>query len=540
MSQLAEIPRQVPDVFHPLIMRVGGVRRALILLVGVAAAGLILLLANVANRPTFVPAFSGIPLEQSGRVTERLESEKIPYRLEAGGTQIQVPAGDLARARVALAQDGLPSAGRPGLELFDQPSWGMTDFTQRVNYRRALEGELERTISKMRGIEAAQVHLALRETAGFRRGNDRPAEASVVLKLMSGATPPPDVVQGIAHLTASSVDGLESNKVTVLDEGGRLLSTPDEPGSLTGLTSRQLSVQREVEQHLEKKAEQILSQLVGPGNSRVQISAAVNFDRVERTVQSVDPERQALVTEQKAEIIPGAEGGAGSTNTANSYETSRSVETVSGAIGNVQRLTVAVLVNEPPLAVPTPDGDDDVVPAARVASPDLAQVEALVRAAVGVDPARGDQVSVVKVPFAPVFDVTDAPLSTWERVETVQKPILTALALLLVFVVALVGIRALRPTAVSELAAASAPRAIGLPTDAAALTAGAMQPSTIVTTAEPIMVGSTNDDAPAAALAADAPRVLSPGQILRDRVVVSVESDPDIAARLVRNWLRES
>src|SRR5919206_21752 len=114
-----------------------------------------------------------------------------------------VPAADLAKARVALAQQGLPAGARPGLELFDQPSWGMTDFAQRVNYRRALEGELERTIGKMRGVEGAQVHLALPERVSFRDAG-RPAEASVVLRLRGGQSAEPEVVRGIAHLVASS------------------------------------------------------------------------------------------------------------------------------------------------------------------------------------------------------------------------------------------------------------------------------------------------------------------------------------------------
>ncbi len=129
--------------------------------VGIATALLIVGLAKWATAPTGVPAFSGLPLETVGEVTRRLDEAGIAYSLENGGGEIRVASDEPPRARVLLAGEGLPTAGRPGLELFDQPSWGMTDFTQRINYRRAMEGELERTIGKMRGIDAAQVHLSI-------------------------------------------------------------------------------------------------------------------------------------------------------------------------------------------------------------------------------------------------------------------------------------------------------------------------------------------------------------------------------------------
>src|SRR5436305_6626912 len=186
----------MPDLPAPLNTLLNGTRRILVLVIGVAAAGLIFAVSQWAGAPTWVPAFSGIPLESVSQMTDKLDQAGVKYKLERGGADIMVAVADLAKARVALAKGGIPMAGRPGLELFDQPSWGMTDFTQRINYRRALEGELERTISKMRGIELAQVHIAMQEGNVFRAA-DRPLEASVVLKLQNGETPPNDVVEGI-------------------------------------------------------------------------------------------------------------------------------------------------------------------------------------------------------------------------------------------------------------------------------------------------------------------------------------------------------
>jgi flagellar M-ring protein FliF len=498
-----------PPVVQEWMGRVGGPRRALLLAVGLGAAVLIFAFSRWATAPDWVPLFSGMPLETAGRVTAKLSESGIGYRLEMGGSEIRVAATDLPRARVLLAGEGLPSAGRPGLELFDQPSWGMTDFTQRINYRRALEGELERTVGRMRGVESAKVHLAMHESASFRRA-DRPAEASVVIQLRSGMAAAPDVVQGIAHLVASSVDGLAAERVTVLDDTGRLLSQPHDAGSLAGLSNRQLGIQREIETYLEGKAEEIVSRIVGPGNARIQVSAAVNFDRVERTTETVDPDRQALATEQRAEIIPGPEGGAGSTNQATTFENSRSLETYAGATGTVRRLSVAVLVNDRVLP-----GENGPTVEPRTAE-ELTRIEALVRGAVGIEDSRGDLVSVVSIPFDGVRDpmTVEPATDVWALVSTLQRPVITIFALLLAFVVALRAIRALKP----EPATLTAPELAFEGGGPAALPGGATAPVLEPVPAEPILP------------------VSSP---MRDGVAKGVTEYPDLAARLVRAWLKE-
>jgi len=279
------------DLLAPLSNLFGSGRRVLVLVVGVAAAGLIFAVSQWAGAPTWVPAFVGVPLEGVTQMTDKLDQAGVKYKLERGGADIMVAVNDLAKARVALAKGGIPMAGRPGLELFDQPSWGMTDFTQRINYRRALEGELERTIGKMRSVESAQVHLVMHETDGFA-AQSRPTEASVVLKT-KGETDT-EIVKGIAHLVASSVDGLTSDHVTIVNDAGRMLSEAEESTSLAGLSSRQLAVQREIEDYLRNKAEKIVGQMVGAANLRVQVSARMSFDRVERTTASGDPHKQVV------------------------------------------------------------------------------------------------------------------------------------------------------------------------------------------------------------------------------------------------------
>ena len=495
------------DIAQQMLDRLGGARRAMTFAVGVLAIGLIYGVSKWATAPEWVPVLSGLSIENVGTITDKLDQAGIKYKLERGGTDVSVASSDVARARVTIARDGLPTSGRPGLELFDQPSWSMTDFTQRINYRRALEGELERTIGKMRGVEGAQVHLAMHETSSFRSANT-PIEASVVLKVQN-QTPPREVVDGIQHLVASSVDGLESDRVTIVDDTGRLLSTPNEPGSAAGLTSRQIGVQREVEGYLETRAEDLVGQIVGHGNARVQVAASVNFDRIERTTQTMDPDKQVTAQEQKAEIVPGAQGGAGSTNQATTYENSKSVETFSNAIGSLRRLSVAVLVNE------RNTGTADKPAFTPRTAAELARIDTLVRTAVGFDSARGDVVSVVSVPFtipAPAAPAPETKTNIITRVREYEKPVLNVMALALAFVIALMALKSLKApiTAATEESAG--------------------QPALAT--------------APAGASGGELPRIpqeraIPASTAMRERVVASVEEQPDVAARLLKSWMKE-
>ena len=474
------------------------------LAVGVVAAGLIFVISQWAGAPTWVPAFSGVPLESVSAMTDKLDQAGVKYKLERGGADVMVAATDLAKARVALAKGGLPTSGRPGLELFDQPSWGMTDFTQRINYRRALEGELERTVGQMRGIDKAQVHLVLHETDGFA-AQDRPTEASVVLKLKGEADP--EVVKGIAHLVASSVEGLTSERVTIVDDSGRLLSEGIEANSVTGLTSHQLTMQREVEDYMRTKAEKIVGQMVGTSNLRVQVSAAMSFDHVERTTAAVDPEKQVVAAEQKAEIVPGAQGGAGQNNTSTTYENTRSTESIVSAPGSIKRLTVAVLVADRP----APAGSK-TLPTPRTVA-ELDQIKTLVRSAVGADSTRGDVVSVVSVPFAPIIVpvVEKQKLDLTQIIQTTQRPLLGIVGLVLIIVVAMLSLKSLKagPAAASANSPTlTLPRNDGMP-----------QPSVI--SAGPVV-----------------PLVL-PTNTMRDKVNSTIEQQPDVAARVIRAWLKE-
>ena len=515
MTALAPLP------LADSLRRLGGGRRVLALASVALVAGAVWLLVRWASQPTFVTLYRGLALDEAGKVAEHLATAAVPYRLEAGGTEVQVGSADVARARVLLAKDGLPTAGRPGLELFDRPAWGMTDFTEQVTYRRALEGELERSIRTLQGIADAQVHLALSQTSALRR-LERPAEAAVVLKLRPGVALSADAVRGIAYLVSNSVERLSADRVAVLDDAGHMLWIPSDDSSGVGLSSRQLELTRTVERQLEEKVENLLVGVVGPGESRVQVSAQLNFTKVDKTVEAYDPEGQVLQSEQHAEALPSAALDAGEvpqSSQTNIYQNSRRVESTAGATGDIQRLTVAVALNDHIEAPPVPGGAANA--AARTVplpAQTLASIESLVRDAVGLDTTRGDRLTVTAIPFtvslvAAGLAAPGAPgrgeggggdkLALAERL---LRPVLGLLGILVTFLLAR---RALRGT--------------GRPVTAAVLSRGSDAA---------IAVPS------AGTLAAPAPET-DPSVLLKRRVAAESGERPDTAARVVRAWLAE-
>ena len=368
-------------------LQTSGGRKMVIAVVAVAVVLGVWAVSRWAATPTFVTLYHDLDLKESGAISAQLGKSGIQFRLEGGGAEVMVPAADLARARVALAQQGLPSSGRPGLELFDKPSWGMTDFTQRVTYQRALEGELARTLGGLRGVQRAEVHLVLPTPSNLRR-LERPAGASVVVTLKPNATMSPESVQGIAYIVSNSVEGLASENVAIMDDTGRVLSMPSSSGSGAAVATRHLEIQRSVEQHLVSKIEDMLGTVVGFGHARAEVSAELSFDQVDRTVESFNPDGQVLQNEQRSEPSnPAAGGEAGQTVLNNSYQNSRQLEKIVGSVGSLRRLSIAVLV------------DEKSVGGTGAASARIENLEAMVREAVGADSTRGDRVRVLAVPF---------------------------------------------------------------------------------------------------------------------------------------------
>lgn len=519
-------------------------RQAAIIVVGIVVTAAVFGISRWATKPVMVPLTASVPVESVKALTDKLTENTVTYELAEGGTTILVNDADLARARVALASGGLPNTGRPGYELFDGANWGETDFTQKVKLQRALEGELERTIGKMQNVAAVKVHLALESDALFKTA-ERPSKASVTLAMRSGERPSQEMVSGIAGMVAGSVGGLDAEHVTIVDERGFALTMEDE-GSVAGLTSRQLAVQREAESYMQGKADDLLASLVGPGNARVRVTASMNFNKVERTTQAVDPEKQAIAVESKNEVTPSTpEQGAAQSITSTTYENSRSTETFSGSIGNVQKLTVAVLVADK-VTMPVIDTTKKNVPVPppvfTTRTPEeLARIEALVRDAIGIDSVRGDRISVASAPFdipvpsalvAAKADSAAVPQALLDRVLANPKPLVALASLVVLLIIGIVSVLALRPKKKAQEVAALPARSNYPELPASAPMQAALQAG---------YESQSDYDAMQQMEEQRKPVVLPPPptSLEREQAMATVDQRPDAAVRVVRNWLRQ-
>lgn len=219
------------------------------------------LLIVFANRTEYRPLFARLSGEDAGEIVRKLKEQKVPYRIEADGSAILVPADKVYELRLSLASEGLPQGGGVGFEIFDRKNFGMTEFVQKLNYQRALQGELSRTISQLTGVEQARVHLAIPAKSLFKDEEKAPS-ASVVLKMKTAAPPRDSEVQGIVHLVASSVEGMDPDNVSVLDSRGKVLSRTGGSDLNGKMTSTMLEMQRSYEKTVEERLQ------VNPGQGR--------------------------------------------------------------------------------------------------------------------------------------------------------------------------------------------------------------------------------------------------------------------------------
>jgi flagellar M-ring protein FliF len=343
--------------------------------------------------PTQVPYVTlarDLPLADMQGITEALTKKGVPFRLADNGTRIEVTEADYATARVFLASSPVASGQRPGFELFDGNTWSMTEFASKIAYRRSLEGELARSIRGIEGVQDVDVRLTLPEQ-GLLLSSAQDAKAAVRVRMHPGQRLTSGSVEGIQELVANSVERLPVMNVAVLDERGRLVSSPDTTGSL-GLTAKQLEVQRQLEQTLGERIVSMLDPILGATHVRAEASLLLNWDIVNRTSERYDPDGAVLRTEQRAdtpsELAVDSLGERSGTVIANQFDNSRMLEQALLAPGSIRRLSLAVLLDE---AVLRED------PAERAEQ--LAAIRTAVQGAAGADPARGDQVSISVISF---------------------------------------------------------------------------------------------------------------------------------------------
>ncbi|GGE39713.1 flagellar M-ring protein [Agaricicola taiwanensis] len=415
--------------------------------------------------PTMAPLFTDLTIKDSAAVTRELDAQGIVYETRLDGATIMVPREDIARARMRLAESGLPAGGNVGYEIFDKgDSLSATSFLQNVNKLRAMEGELARSISSLNRVSAARVHLVMPDRPLFRRDAPEPS-ASIVLRVQGelGA----EQIRAVRHLVASAVPGLKTERISIVDESGRLLASGDGQTDplMNGSTDERVVA---VETRLKRQIEGILESVVGPGRGRAEVRAELDLSRVTQTSDNFDPEsRVARSTQTREETNQSLEQNEGVTvanelpnadatgpnqpaNQENStkteevtnYEISRTTRTQVQEPGSVKRISVAVLVDG--IYGTGPEGAVTYTPRTQE---ELDRIASLVRSAMGYDQQRGDQLEVVNLRFAegPSNDLTIEPQSQWPFGLTTDNIIRAAETLVLLLVCLIVIFAVVRP-----------------------------------------------------------------------------------------------
>lgn len=485
---MATADNQFANPFAPLT-RMPGMRQLLVLIGLAASISMGVTAAFWMQDPGYTVLFSNISDKESSQVISVLSSASIPYQLDDNTGAVKVPAEQVHQARLKLAEQGLPKSSGFGLEIMEGGNgFSTSQFMEGARYHHALETELGRTIGSLQPVQSARVHLAVPKTTVFLGKKQQPS-ASVLLQLYAGRSLTEAQVAAIVHLVGSSIPDLEPNKVTVVDQSGKLLNSPDDASEL-GLSARQLDYVRKVEESYVARVENLLVPMLGPGRVRTTVTTELDFTQREETQELYDPEtivRSEQVSEDRNNGaglnggIPGAlsnqppppapvaasaaptpapaaanpaipadaaNAQAAATVAATpenesvrrtrNYEMDRTMSHTKQSMGSIQRLSVAVLIDEKRVTA-----EDGTVTSVKVPPEELEAIQKLVRDAVGYDEARGDTVSVSSMPFYQSPPIEDAEEPGLLESPTVQSLGKQGLAAVLILVVALVLVRPL-------------------------------------------------------------------------------------------------
>jgi flagellar M-ring protein FliF len=507
-----------------------------------------------AIEPPYTLLYGGLELDDSAQIVGRLEAMGVRYRLQGDGEAVMVPADQAPRLRMTLAEDGLPRGGTVGDEIFDHASpLGTTNFLANVNLRRALEGELARTITALSDVRAARVHLVLPRRELFRRDQIEPS-ASITLRMQGGRRLDRRQVLAVQHLVAAAVPGLVPERITLVDDQGTLLARGGDGALESTLPSQAEEYRAAYEERLKRTIEQLLERSLGPGRVQAEVSAELDLDQITMTEETFDPEGQVVRSTQTVEEesrsserddndavtvgnnLPNAaaetpeSGRAASDNTTRTeetvnYEISRRVRNQTQIGGRVRRLSIAVLVDGK--MIPNEAGELVYNPRDEA---ELAQIESLVRSAIGFDSARGDVVEVKNMPFSLPLSVEDEaswlPLTKYDLMRLAE---LVALALVALMVIMLV----VRPLLRRVLPPLAVPAAAGAVTDQSALRLppGGHTPAL----AAPERTAGQGSLEPVQLNAEARTRAE-----LVERARGVIEESPDEAVAIIRSWLHES
>lgn len=428
---------------------------SLVLLMAGVVTGFVMLM-NWAGKPNFDLLYSNLSEKDAGAIVSKLRDQRIPYEISANGTAILVPRDQIYETRLDLASEGLPQGSGVGFEVFDNAKLGMTEFVQNVNYQRALQGELSRTINGFAEVESSRVHIVMSAKSLFLE-DEEPATASVALKLRSGRRLGRDQVQGIVHLVSSSVSQLKPENVTIVDSSGKMLAGLKEAFTGGRASSDHLEFQEKVEIGMEQRVKTMLEKVLGPGKAIVKLSCSLDFTKFEKTEEIYDPEGRVIRSEQVLSTTSNGQGevpavaaaavpaAAGTVRTEGAeaaqpgtvptyqkqdrtvnYEIGKVVSHTVEPVGKIKRISVAVVVDGIHKLVKAERGKEKTEYFPRTQE-EMVKLESLVKRAVNFDAERGDEVVVTNIPFeTPLAAEGEAGMieESWTSKLMVFKPVM--------------------------------------------------------------------------------------------------------------------
>jgi flagellar M-ring protein FliF len=473
-------PRPLELVRTPALDRLQAAPLRAKVALGAAAAllaGLVFVGVSASRQTDWRILYASLSDKDGGAVVTALGQMNVPHKFSDSGGALLVPADKVHEVRLRLASQGLPKGGTVGFELMENQKFGTTQFQERLNFQRGLEGELARSIMALSAVQSARVHLALPQQTAFLREQQKPS-ASVLLSLYPGGALDRAQIAGIVHLVASSVPELSTRAVSVVDQTGTLLSQL--PGELpNGLDAPQLQHVRQTEQSLSSRILAIIEPIVGPGNVKAQVTADIDFTQSESTAEMYGPNQggaQAAVRSQHLSEAPGGPAGSAGAgvpgalsnqppasqpatvngapqqltgaptggaptgvkrDAVTNYEVDKTVKVVRSASGTIRRLNAAVVVNH------ATSLDADGKPVHKALTPaQMEQINALVREAIGFSKDRGDSVNVVNAPFSAPLTAAAAEPALWRQPETLAlaRSLAPWLAMPLVALVIILGL----------------------------------------------------------------------------------------------------
>ena len=424
-KNLSQIARQLAAIWQQLGLsqRISVIAATVVVLAGLAG------LALWSSRVDYALLYGKLDEGEAAKVIAALDEAKVPYQISRGGGAILVPSDKVYQMRMQMAGKGIPRGEGVGFEIFDKASFGVSDFVQRANYARAIQGELARTISQLDQVESARVMIVMPENR-LLSDNSRKPTASVFVRVKGSAQLPASAINSIRFLVANSVEGLQANNVYVVDNQGNVLSENQENDSVAGLSNNQLSARRNCEQYLSKKAEGMLEKVLGPGQAVVRVAVDLNWDTISRTEEKYDPDgqtaRSSTINDEETDSDIAAAGGApgmsannvaadGTTNatsaapaipvnssrtkkkvTTSTYEINKITSNILQAAGGVKRISSAVFIAQRFEGKGT---DRKAVPRT---PKELDDLKSIVKSSLGIqenDPTRKDELTLEETPF---------------------------------------------------------------------------------------------------------------------------------------------